>query len=187
MLKTMSRPSFFAQARMFSQSSMFLLKIVAETPKLNGTRFCSSRIASMVSFALSKPFFTWRTSLCISPTPSIETRVLKMTPFSWQASATLVIIGMARCGVRPVVLMPYFRSFGSRSRKTCETSTMSFLVVGSPPESMHISTFFQSGFWKTRSICSSVMSLLRSPRCQLLHISQRASQTNVQWKIRTVG
>ena len=27
---------------MFSQSSMFLLKIVAEMPKLNGTRFCSS-------------------------------------------------------------------------------------------------------------------------------------------------
>ena len=43
---------------------------------------------------------------------------------------------MARCGVSPVVLMPYFRSFGSRSRKTCETSTMSFRVVGSPPESM---------------------------------------------------
>ena len=64
---------------------------------------------------------------------------------------------------------------------------MSFLVVGSPPESMHISTFFQSGLWKARSICSSVMSLLRSPRCQLLHISQRASQTNVQLKMRTVG
>ena len=31
------------------------------------------------------------------------------------------------------------------------------------------------------------MSPLRSPRFQLLHISQRASQTNVQWKIRTVG
>ena len=58
MLNTMSRRSFFAQARMLSQSSMFLLKMVAETPKLNGTRFWSSRIAVIVSFALLKPFFT---------------------------------------------------------------------------------------------------------------------------------
>ena len=31
------------------------------------------------------------------------------------------------------------------------------------------------------------MSSLRLPRVQLLHISQRASQTNVQWKMKTVG
>jgi hypothetical protein len=31
------------------------------------------------------------------------------------------------------------------------------------------------------------MSSLRLPRVQLLHISQRASQTNVQWKMNTVG
>ena len=72
-----------------------------------------------------------------------------MTPFSWHASATFVSIGIARCGVSPVVLMPYFRSFGSRSSITCETSTMSLRVVGSPPDSMHISMFFQSGLWKT--------------------------------------
>ena len=39
--------------------------------------------------------------------------------------------------------------------------------------------FFHSGELKTFSICASVMSSLRSPRVQLLHISQRASQTNV--------
>ena len=31
------------------------------------------------------------------------------------------------------------------------------------------------------------MSALRSPRFQLLHISHRASHTNVQWKMSTVG
>ena len=68
-----------------------------------------------------------------------------------------------------------------------ETSTISFLVVGSPPDSIAISMFFQRGFWKALSICASVMSVLRSPRCQLLHISQRASQTKVHWKMSTVG
>ena len=38
-----------------------------------------------------------------------------------------------------------------------------------------------------RSISSSDMSDFRSPRFQLLHISHRASQTKVQWKMRTVG
>ncbi len=38
----------------------------------------------------------------------------------------------------------------------------------------------QNGWFMARSTCSSVMSDLRSPRFQLLHISQRASHTNVQ-------
>ena len=55
----------------------------------------------MVSFALLKPFFTCRTSLCMSPTPSIDTRVLKMTPFLLHSSTILVSIGIARWGVSP--------------------------------------------------------------------------------------
>ena len=39
----------------------------------------------------------------------------------------------------------------------------------------------QNGESNVRSISSSVMSDFRSPRFQLLHISHRASQTNVQW------
>ena len=89
MLNTMSSFSLRAHARMFSASSRFIEKIVVEMPKLNGTRFCSSCMARIVSSALSKPRFTLRTLLCISPTPSIETRVLKMMPRSWHISATL--------------------------------------------------------------------------------------------------
>ena len=103
------------------------------------------------------------------------------------SSTTLVSIGMARWGVRPVVLMPNFRSRGSRSSMTRQRSTRSLRVVGSPPETLAFSTFFQSGEANTRSTSSRLMSSLRSPRFQLLHISQRASQTNVQWKMSTVG
>ena len=67
---------------MFSASSRFIEKMVVEMPKLKGTRFCSSCMARIVLSALSKPLFTFRTLLCISPTPSIETRVLKMIPRS---------------------------------------------------------------------------------------------------------
>ena len=56
-----------------------------------------------------------------------------------------------------------------------------------PPETLAFSMFFQRFDWKALSISASVMSLLRSPRFQFQHISQRASQTNVQWKISTVG
>ncbi len=79
--------------------------------------------------------------------------------------------------------MPNLRSLGMLSSITREISTMSFRVVGSPPERLAISTFFQRLDWKVFSISSSDMSDLRSPRSQLLHISQRASQTKVQWKI----
>ena len=123
----------------------------------------------------------------MSPTPSTETRVEKMTLRSWQSSTTLVSIGMARWGVRPVVLMVSLRSFGNLSIISRQMSTMSLRVVGSPPERLAFSMFFHRLELKARSICSSVMSSLRFPRVQLLHISQRASQTNVQWKMKTVG
>ena len=156
-------------------------------PKLKLIFFCSSRIARMVSFALLKPFFTWRTSLCMSPTPSIETRVLKMTPFFSHSSATLVSIGIARCGVSPVVLMPNLRSRGSRFSITSHNSTRSLRVVGSPPETFAVSMFFHSPDENTRSISASDISCLRSARFQLWHISHCASHTQVQWKISTVG
>ena len=81
-------------------------KSVVEMPKLKLYFFCSSFMARIVSFAFSKPRFTRRTWLCISPTPSIDTRVLKMTPRSWHISTIFVSIGMPRWGVSPVVLMP---------------------------------------------------------------------------------
>ena len=66
-------------------------------------------------------------------------------------------------------------------------STRSLRVVGSPPETLAFSTFFQRFELNALSMSARLMSALRSPRFQLLHISQRASQTNVQWKISTVG
>ncbi len=86
-----------------------------------------------------------------------------------------------------MVLMPSFRSRGNLSIITRQISTRSFRVVGSPPEMLAFSMFFHSPELKTFSIWASVMSDLRSPRFQLLHISQRASQTKVQWKMTTVG
>ncbi len=123
----------------------------------------------------------------MSFTPSMDTRIEKITLRSLHISTTLVSIGMARCGVRPVVFSVSFRSLGNLSIITRQMSTMSLRVVGSPPDSDAFSMSFQSGELKARSIWSRVMSDLRSPRVQLLHISQRASQTNVQWKMKTVG
>jgi hypothetical protein len=59
-------------------------------------------------------------------------------------------------------------------------STRSFRVVGSPPEILAFSTRDQSFDWKALSMSWMLMSWARSPRFQLWHISQRASQTNVQ-------
>ena len=96
MLKTMSSFSFFAHARMLSASSRFFEKIVDEMPKLKRRVFCSSCIAAMVLPAFSKALRTLRTEPCMSPTPSIETRVEKITLRSLQSSTILVSIGMAR-------------------------------------------------------------------------------------------
>ena len=87
----------------------------------------------------------------------------------------------------PVVLSVSFRSFGNLSIITRQMSTMSLRVVGSPPDSDAFSMSFQKLELNTRSICSRVMSSLRLPRVQLLHISQRASHTKVQWKMKTDG
>jgi hypothetical protein len=87
----------------------------------------------------------------------------------------------------PVVLSVSFRSLGNLSIIKRQMSTMSLRVVGSPPDSEAFSMSFQRLELNTFSICASVMSSLRLPRVQLLHISQRASQTNVQWKMNTVG
>ena len=96
MLKTMSSFSFFAQARMLSASSRFFEKIVDEMPKLKRRVFCSSCIAAMVLPAFSNALRTFLTEPCMSPTPSIETRVEKITLRSLQSSTILVSIGIAR-------------------------------------------------------------------------------------------
>jgi hypothetical protein len=116
----------------------------------------------------------------ISPMPSSDTRTLMGRSRAAQNSTMRVSCGMARWGVRPVVLMPTFRTRGSRRMSSSVNSGRSFLVVGSPPEMLRFSTAPQKGWFMAPSSCSSVMSDLRSPRFQLLHISQRASHTNVQ-------
>ena len=65
-------------------------------PKLKRRVFCNSCIAAIVLPAFSKAFFTCRTELCISLTPSIETRVEKITLRSLQSSTIFVSIGIAR-------------------------------------------------------------------------------------------
>src|SRR6478735_12479148 len=87
----------------------------------------------------------------------------------------------------PVVLSVSFRSFGNLSIIRRAISTRSLRVVGSPPEIEAFAMSFQRFELNACSICASVMSSLRLPRVQLLHISQRASHTNVQWKMKTVG
>ena len=101
-------------------------------------------------------------------------------PLAAQNSTMRVSIGIARCGVRPVVLMPILRIRGRWRWNISTISGRSFRVVGSPPEMLRFSTAPQNGLAKTGSSCSSVMSDLRSPHFQLLHIVHRASQTHVQ-------
>ena len=83
--------------------------------------------------------------------------------------------------------MPSLRRRGSRFANSSTSSGRSLRVVGSPPEMLRFSTASQNGLSMTPSISASVMSSLRLPRFQLLHIVQRASQTKVQLKMRTVG
>ena len=101
-------------------------------------------------------------------------------PFDAQNSTMRVSIGMARCGVSPVVLMPIFRSRGRWRWNSSTISGRSLRVVGSPPEMFRFSTAPQNGLAMTGSSWASVMSDLRSPHFQLLHMVQRASQTQVQ-------
>ena len=112
--------------------------------------------------------------------PSSDTRTLSSRSCSAQNFDDPVSIGMARCGVRPVVLMPILRSRGRWRWNISTISGRSLRVVGSPPEMFRFSIAPQNGSAIAGSSCSSVMSDLRSPCFQLLHISQRASQTHVQ-------
>ena len=112
--------------------------------------------------------------------PSSETRTLISRSCSAQNSTIRVSIGIARCGVRPVVLMPILRIRGRWRWNISTISGRSLRVVGSPPEMFRFSIAPQNGWLIAGSSCASVMSDLRSPCFQLLHISQRASQTQVQ-------
>ncbi len=57
-----------------------------------------------------------------------------------QNSTMRVSIGIARFGVRPVVLMPILRKRGSRLWNISTMSGRSLRVVGSPPEMLRFST-----------------------------------------------
>ena len=112
--------------------------------------------------------------------PSSETRMLTSRSFAAQNSTMRVSIGMARWGVRPVVLIPILRIRGRCRWNISTISGRSLRVVGSPPEMFRFSMLPQNGSAMTGSSASRVMSALRSPYFQLLHISQRASHTHVQ-------
>ncbi len=97
-------------------------------------------MASMVWQALSNPRLTSRTWLWTSPMPSSDTRMLISRPLAAQNSTMRVSIGIARFGVRPVVLMPILRKRGSRLWNISTRSGRSLRVVGSPPEMLRFST-----------------------------------------------
>ena len=113
--------------------------------------------------------------------PSSDTRMLISRSCSAQNFTMRVSIGMARCGVRPVVLMPILRRRGRCRWNISTISGRSLRVVGSPPEMFRFSTAPQNGLVHDAArAASSVMSDLRSPHFQLLHIVHLASQTQVQ-------
>ena len=181
MLKTMSSFRARAHVRMFCASSRLVAKIVDAIPNEKFGFFAASAcMASMVWQAFSKPRLTSRTWLWTSPMPSSDTRMLMSSPLAAQNSTMRVSIGIARFGVRPVVLMPILRKRGSRLWNISTMSGRSLRVVGSPPEMLRFSTAPQNSWSKAPSTSASVMSSLRLPRFQLLHIVQRASQTKVQ-------
>ena len=189
MLNTMSSFSFFAHARMLSASSRFLREDRRRDAEVEAVRLLQLlHRARWSCSAFSKPCFTWRTSSCMSPTPSIETRVLKMT---LALVAQLDDLGQHRDGAMR-------RQAGGVDARTCAASA----ACRASPRTIRPGRCGSSARRRRRSrsrcssragaehaarSASSVMSSLRSPRVQLLHISQRASQTNVQWKMRTVG
>ena len=166
---------------MFCASSRLVAKIVAAIPNWKFEYSSDSAcIAVIVSHALSKPRLTWRTWSWMSPMPSSETRTLTSRSCPAQNFTIRVSIGMARCGVKPVVLMPILRIRGRWRWNSSTISGRSLRVVGSPPEMFRFSTAPQNGCCIAGSSCASVMSDLRSPCFQLLHISHWASHTQVQ-------
>src|SRR6266496_2014975 len=76
----------------------------------------------------------------MSPMPSSDTRTLIKRSCAAQNLTMRVSIGMARCGVRPVVLMPIFRIRGRCRWNISTISGRSLRVVGSPPEMFRFST-----------------------------------------------
>ena len=110
-------------------SSRLVAKIVEAMPNWkSGVSAASACIASMVWQAFSKPRFTSRTWLWTSPMPSSDTRMLISTSRSAQNFTIRVSIGMARCGVSPVVLMPILRRRGSRF--TNSSTSLGEVVAG---------------------------------------------------------
>ena len=77
--------------------------------------------------------------------PSSETRTLMSRSCSAQNLTMRVSIGIARCGVRPVVLMPILRIRGRCRWNISTISGRSLRVVGSPPEMFRFSTAPQNG------------------------------------------
>ena len=181
MLNTTSRFFVRAQVRMFSASVRFFAKIVEAMPNWKfAWVFASACIASIVFDALSKPFLTVRTWSCTSPMPSSETRMLIRIPFSAQNSTMRVSIGMARLrrqarrvdpdlaqpGQVPLEQLDHLGQVDARGR----LAAGDVQVLDRAPERDA----------RTGSSSASVMSDLRSPHFQLLHIVHRASQTQVQ-------
>ena len=102
----------------------------------------------------------------MSPTPSIDTRVLKMMPRSWHISAILVSIGMRAVrreagGVERQLAQ--LRELVDHHRGRCRPGRCGWSARR--PRAMAFSMSFQSGELNACSICSSVMSSLRLPRC----------------------
>ena len=111
-----------------------------------------------------------------------------MMPRSWHISTIFVSIGMARCGVSPVVLMPNLRSRGKLVEH--HPADLDQVVPGRRLAARDVGVLDVLPEARAEGLLDLARAscrVLRSPRFQLLHISQRASQTNVQWKISTVG
>ena len=171
-----------AQARMFSASDMLVAKIVAAMPNWKLSCLAASAcIASIVLPALSKPFLTCRTWLWMSPMPSSDTRMLIRSPLlgaelddprqhrdgAMRRQAGRVDADLAQARQVPVEQLHHLRQIVPRRR----LAAGDVQVLDRAPE--------RDAPW-TGSSCASVMSDLRSPNFQLLHIVHLASQTQVQ-------
>ena len=181
MLKTTSRPFVRAHARMFSASCMLVAKIVDAIPnwKLSCV-FASACIASMVWQALSKPRFTSRTWLCTSPMPSSETRMLIRMPL---LRAELDDAGEHRDGALGRQAGGVDADLAQPRQVAVEQlHHLGQVVPGRRLAAGDVEVLDRAPerVVMTGSSWASVMSDLRSPHFQLLHIVHLASQTQVQ-------